>query len=169
MSSRARRRSSFGHGGAHTLHQLGIPINAARLQEILDFGGELMNCRVLRGEPCQSQAEFERHIEICRALPARIGKYKLKVGPGPWRVDQLGDFFKKSWRQSGSLVDISCPLRKKHLEYACLLGSHAHPLTINGIEAANYVANRKEPAREDREALEVAQEIISEAVAHDLA
>jgi len=75
-----REGSLLSHHRERALHQRGIEIDAARLQKILDFRGQLVHGRVFGGEPDQGGTEFERGLEIRRTLPPRIGKHEVEYG-----------------------------------------------------------------------------------------
>ena len=71
------------------------------------------------------------------------------------RLDQRLHFGEEGRRQSGDWIAVSAKSLKQPLEQARLLGGHAHALAVDGIEAADCVADRQKPAREDVEALEM--------------
>src|SRR5260370_27750174 len=99
--------SRLGHLRKHALHQLGIAVDAARLQQILHFGGELVDGRILGGEPGQRDSESERGLKIRGTLPPCIGKHEVEYGHRPRRLDQCLHLVEESRRQPGDRVAVS--------------------------------------------------------------
>src|SRR5450631_4229334 len=62
---------------------------------------------------------------------------------------------------------VSSQSLEKPLEQARLQGGHAHTLAVDGIEAADCVADGQKAAGEDVESLEMAPHALGEAVARD--
>src|SRR6516162_3973101 len=81
---------SPGHHGQHALNQLGILIDAARLQEMLHLRREPMNGGVGSGELGERPPELERLLEVGRTLTASVRMdevWNRRRGPG--RLDDL--------------------------------------------------------------------------------
>src|SRR5262245_15384289 len=55
---------SFGHHGQHALHELGVLVDAARLQQVLHLDGQLMYGRVARGQLSQREPELQSLLEV---------------------------------------------------------------------------------------------------------
>src|SRR5262249_23730358 len=84
--------SRLGQLREHALQQGGIAVNAARLQEMLDFRGQLVDGRIFRGELRQGDTEFERGLKIRRTLSSCVRKREVENGHRPWRLDQCLHF-----------------------------------------------------------------------------
>src|ERR1700731_779910 len=130
---------------------------------MLDFGGQLVDGRIFGGEPGQGDTEFERGLKIRRTLPARIGKYEVECGHRPRRLDQRLDLGEETRRQPGDWIAVFPWSLEKPLEQARLQGGHAHALAVDGIEAADCVADGQKPTGEDVESLEMASHALGEA------
>ena len=92
---------SFGHPYQHALHQLGVLVDAARLQQMLYLGGELVNSRVAGRQLAEGDPEFQRLFEVSGPLPTSIGVNEIwNRGACPRRGDQRRDFLEEGRRQA---------------------------------------------------------------------
>src|SRR3984893_7575044 len=134
---------------------------------MLDFDGQLMDGRIFGCKPGQSDTEFERGLKIRRTLPPRIRKHEVEYGHRPRRLDQRLHLGEESRRQPGDWIAVSSESLEKPLEQARLQGGHAHALAVDGIEAADCVADGQKPAGGDFESLEMAPHALGKTVARD--
>src|SRR5713226_6398028 len=121
---------------------------------MLDFDGQLVDIRIFGGEPGQGDTEFQRGLKIRRTLPPCIGKHEVEYGHLPRRLDQRLYLGEESRRQPGDWIavspkSVSRKSLEKPLEQARLQGGHAHALAVDGIEAADCVADGQKAAGED--------------------
>jgi hypothetical protein len=65
--------SRLGHHRQHAPHKLGVTIDASRLEQMLDLGDQLVDGRIARSEPGQSEPEFHADLEVRGTLAPGLG------------------------------------------------------------------------------------------------
>src|SRR3979409_970265 len=128
-----------------------------------------MDVRIVRGKLRERGGEFDPGFEIRRSLPARCRVHEIEGRHVPWRLDQRRDLFKETLGQPWQQIAWRRPGGEKLSKQARLLSRDAHALPMGGIESANGVADWNEPTREDRQPFKMAQDVIPETMARDLA
>src|SRR3984957_5451596 len=163
-----RPPSTLGEQRKNALKKGGVPVNAAWLQQVLHFGSQPMDVRIVRGKLRERGGEFDPGFEIRRSLPARCRVHEIEGRHVPWRFDQRRDLFKEHLSQTWQRIARWRRGAQKLPQQAGLLGRYAHALPIDGIEPANGVTDGNEAAREDLQPFKMAQDIIPETMARDL-
>src|SRR6266850_5985278 len=92
----------LGHHGHHALHDLGIAVDAAGLEQVLDLGVQLVNGRIPRRQLRERQPELDRLLEVRRTLAAGLGMQEIgNGGDRPRRFDVGRRLGEECWRQAG--------------------------------------------------------------------
>src|SRR5262245_53908081 len=131
------------HHREHALHELGVLVDTARLEQMLNLGSELMYGRVTGGQLGEGNAELERLFEVGGPLATSIWVNEIwNGGPRPRCDDQRGDFGEEGRRQAGQRIRVAGLGLQQSGENSRLLCRDTHPLTVHGIEAADRVPKR---------------------------
>src|SRR5215471_15512591 len=76
-------------------------------------------------------------------------------GCGPGRVDQGCGLLEERWREPGQRIGLRTKAVQELAERTGFLRRHAHALAVNGIEAADRVADGQQTTRKLRQSLVV--------------
>ncbi len=101
------------------------------------------------------------------ALPFGLRKSKIwDCRRRPWRLDKPARLAEEGGREPSERIAL--PALEQPAEQYRLLGGHAHALAVHRVEAADGVAEGKQPVRERFEPLEVPPKASRKAKANDV-
>ena len=122
----------------------------------MDLDHQLMNGGIAGGDPGQGACEAERFVEIGRTLSSGFRVDEIRDGRrGPWRLNQRLGLDKESLREPGEGIRLRCSVEKHAMKQVRLHRADAHSLAVDGVEATDDVADRKQSAGKSFEPLEV--------------
>src|SRR5208283_2312923 len=128
---------------------------------------ELVNLGVAGGELEEGGAVAEPILQIRRALAAGFGMDEVGERGPPGRRETFLDGGEVLLREAVERIGAVAPSLEQVPQDDRLLRSDAHTLAENGVEPADRVADRDEPARRPRQPLEMAAHARREIVAGD--
>src|SRR5258708_33991568 len=138
--------SRLGHHCHHAPCKLGIAIDAARLEQMLNLDGQLMDGRVPGGEPHQGAPEIKSVLEVRWTLSPGLRINQVRgCRHRPGRLYERLNLGEEGWRQADKRIAFRGACLQKSMHQPCLLSGHAHALTVDGIEAADCVAHGQNP------------------------
>ena len=162
-TARVRHADAFSASGAnvprqttssgprlYTLHDVGVVKNALRLEQVQHLVptacGRRRLWRLAETSPRQNASLCSK---ILGALSFSLGNRVVgDRGQCPRRLNQLRSLGKEGRGKPIQWIGFLGPPPQKLAQQTCFLGRHAHPLTMDGVEAAYRIAERKQPARE---------------------
>src|SRR5260370_41106333 len=134
--------SRLGHHCHHAPCKLGIAIDAARLEQMLNLDGQLMDGRVPGGEPHQGAPEIKSVLEVRWTLSPGLRINQVRgCRHRPGRLYERLNLGEEGWRQADERIAFRGACLQKSMQQPCILTGHAHALTVDGIEAADCVAH----------------------------